>query len=179
MSETQTAPAQTTATFERTVRPHMAAMSKRALRLTGNESDAADLVQDALVRAFRFFHTFTPGTGAAQWLYTVVRNTHYNRCEAAKSRRNTADAHRADTEAMGSANVPSPADAAEASETVSRVRAALESLPAQFADAVRMVDLEGMSTTEAAEAMGCKPGTVNSRAMRGRAKLRAALEAAA
>lgn len=175
MSETQTTPAN----FDRAVRPHLRAMEKRALRLAGNESDAADLVQDALVKAFRFWHTFTPGTGLAQWLNTVLRNTHYTRCESSNSRRRVADAHRANLEAVGAENAPSPAAAAEALERAQMVRAAVESLPETFRAAVTAVDLEGMSAAEAAAALGCPVNTVRSRAKRGRAKLRAALEAAA
>jgi len=175
MNATQTTPAN----FDRTVRPHFRALEKRAMRLTGNDADAADLVQDALVRAFRFWHTFTPGTGVAQWLFTVLRNTHFNRCEGANGRRRVADAHRANLEAVGGENALSPAAAAEALETAQMVRAAVESLPETFRAAVTAIDLEGMSAAEAAAALGCPVNTVRTRALRGRAKLRAALEATA
>ena len=65
-----------------------------------------------------------------------------------------------------------------ANERDQRVRDAIEALPAMYADALRAVDLMGMSSTEAAEALGCAPGTVNSRAYRARAKLKQALGAA-
>lgn len=163
--------------FDRAVRTHLPALSKRALRLTGNDSDAADLVQDTLVRAFRFWHTFTPGTGLAQWLFTILRNTHYTHCEKASRRRGAHADHKVNTEAVGGFSVPSPADAAEQLETAHRVREALETLPAQFAAAVRLVELEGLSIREAAHAMGCAEGTAMSRAKRGRDRLRAVLTA--
>lgn len=163
--------------FERTVGEHYAALNTRALRLTGTESDAADLVQDALVKAYRFWHTFTPGTGARQWLFTVLRTTHYSRCKAAKLRRNTADAHRADTEAMGAEYMPGADTATEALESRQRVREAVESLPESYRGAVRLVDLEGASYREAAEALGCAEGTVMSRLYRGRKRLRETLAA--
>ena len=127
------------------------------------------------MRAFRFWHTFDPGTGARPWAFTILRNTHITRAGRATRRREVYG------EVRQQAPVVAPAEslhgAVEAAETVQRVRDAVAALPPMYADAVRLVDLEGMSTAEAAEALGCAPGTVNSRAYRGRKRLREMLAA--
>jgi RNA polymerase sigma-70 factor (ECF subfamily) len=158
-------------TFDKAAALHTGALMKRALRNTrGNEEEAADLVQDTLLRAFRFWHTFEPGTGLRQWLFTILRNTHITRFNRSKRNREFfADAPAAVDNGADEADVFALVAANEQDE---RVRAAVDSLPPMYAEAVRAVDLMGMSTSEAAEALGCAPGTVNSRAYRARAKLK-------
>lgn len=162
--------------FESTVLPHMDAMYGRALQLTRNPAEAEDLVQEALIRALRFWDSYDPEQGARAWLNTIVRNTFVNHYKAAVRRR---EVHgRAAAEA--SIDYGRPADEAmEGSEVAAQVRAAIDSLPVEFREAVRLVDLEGYAYLEAAEALGVPKGTVMSRLYRGRRRLRAALEGAA
>lgn len=162
--------------FETTVLPHMDAMYGRALQLTRNAAEAEDLVQEALIRALRFWDSYDPAQEPRAWLFTIVRNTFVNHYKAAVRRR---EVHgRAAAEA--SIDRARPADEAmEGSEVADRVRAAVESLPAEFRETVRLVDLEGYAYLEAAEALGVPKGTVMSRLHRGRRRLRAALEGAA
>lgn len=163
--------------FERTVSTHYAAMGRRALRLAGSEAAAADLVQDALVRACRFWHTFDPGTNAKAWLFTILRNTWLSQCKRASRERRVLDTHTECADWMEPAPMPGAADATDAHESRQRVREAVESLPESYREAVRLVDLEGASYREAAEALGCAQGTVMSRLYRGRKRLAAALAA--
>ena len=76
------------AAFEEAALEHLDALFGAALRLTRNESEAQDLVQDALVRAYRFQHHFEPGTNLKAWLLRILTNTfinHYRR--SARERR--------------------------------------------------------------------------------------------
>jgi DNA-directed RNA polymerase specialized sigma24 family protein len=64
--------------FEALAFEHIDALYRAGLRLTRNRWDAEDLVQDAHLRAFRFFHRFQPGTNFKAWLFTILRNTFIN-----------------------------------------------------------------------------------------------------
>src|SRR5262245_4307914 len=65
--------------FEREALPHLPALYSAAVRLTRNDRDAEDLVQDALVRAYRFFDSFEPGTNCKAWLFRILTNVFCNR----------------------------------------------------------------------------------------------------
>src|SRR5450432_2174588 len=65
--------------FEREALPHLPALYAAALRMTRHEKDAEDLVQDALVRAYRFFDTFEAGTNCKAWLFRILTNVFCNR----------------------------------------------------------------------------------------------------
>ena len=74
------------AEFEEVALPFMDAMFNLALNLTRNRKDAEDLVQEAYLRAFRFFDSYQPGTHIKAWLFRILRNTFINRYRAAKVR---------------------------------------------------------------------------------------------
>src|SRR3954463_239302 len=65
--------------FEREALPHLQALYSAAVRLTRNERDAEDLVQDAMLRAYRFFDTFEAGTNCKAWLFRILTNAFCNR----------------------------------------------------------------------------------------------------
>src|SRR5882762_7773345 len=65
--------------FEREALPHLPALYAAALRMTRHEKDAEDLVQDALLRAYRFFDTFEAGTNCKAWLFRILTNVFCNR----------------------------------------------------------------------------------------------------
>src|SRR5215510_13059114 len=67
------------ADFEKEALPHLQAMYSAALRMTRNEKDAEDLVQDTLLRAYRFFDTFQAGTNCKAWLFRILTNVFCNR----------------------------------------------------------------------------------------------------
>src|ERR687889_37992 len=66
------------ARFEDEALKHLDALYRTALRMTRNPADAEDLVQDALVRAFRFYDRFEPGTNFRAWLFKILTNTYIN-----------------------------------------------------------------------------------------------------
>jgi len=147
-----------------------------ALRLTRDPALAEDLVQDAMVRAYRFWDSFKPGTSVKAWLFTILRNTFIN----GYHKRNRARSFKTDVEQqMGSlgpnmalgqpgGEMPSPEEAVSATVTRARIMAALDSIPEDYRTAVMLADLEGMAYKEIADIMDCPIGTVMSRIYRGR-----------
>src|SRR5215471_13071632 len=77
-SESAQEAAATRARFEEEALKHLDALYRTALRMTRNPSDAEDLVQDALVRAYRFYDRFEPGTNFRAWLFKILTNTYIN-----------------------------------------------------------------------------------------------------
>jgi RNA polymerase sigma factor (sigma-70 family) len=154
--------------FEEVVSPHLDAAYNYARELTKNEADAEDFVQDASVRALRFFSSLR-GQDARAWLLTIVRNTWYGQF----SRRDDPDRAAAFNEM--SDDRPDPTLSPEAQimqqQTVDGVRAAIEQLPADFREVIVLRELEGMSYKEIAEVVRIPIGTVMSRLARARDRL--------
>jgi len=142
-----------------------------AMRLTRNRADAEDLVQDTLVKAFRFSDRFTPGTNLRAWLYTILHNTWRNRRRDAARGHVEVDSERVDEAAAGAGSL-------EAGETPERIlmratldadlQAALDALPEAFRQAVWLRDVEEFSYAEIAAMLDVPIGTVMSRISRGR-----------
>jgi RNA polymerase sigma-70 factor (ECF subfamily) len=161
------------ADFEREALPHLPALYSAALRLTRNERDAEDLVQDAMLRAFRFFDTFEAGTNCKAWLFRILTNAFCNRYREREREHEIlteAEASEANVEQFV-AGVSAGRDVESAllgrlvSEDVER---ALAEVPQDFRMAVILADLEDFSYKEIAEIMECPAGTVMSRLYRGR-----------
>jgi RNA polymerase sigma factor (sigma-70 family) len=154
--------------FEEVVMPHLDAAFNYARWLSRNEADAEDVVQDAYVRAFKFFTSFR-GNDARSWLLTIVRNTWYGRFP-----RRAAGVPIVKTDEDGD-DRPDESLSPEAlviqQETVERVRIALEELPADFREVLVLRELEGLSYKEIAAVLGIPIGTVMSRLARGRERL--------
>ena len=154
--------------FEEVVLPHLDAAFNYARWLTKNDADAEDVVQDAYVRALRFFSSLR-GEDARAWLFTIVRNTWYGRFpRRAASPAMTAAAEDADNRADGSLD---PEAQLIQQQTVELVRRALETLPADFREVVVLRELEGLSYKEIAAIVGIPLGTVMSRLARARERL--------
>ena len=162
--------------FEKTALPQLDAMYGAALRLTRNPAEAEDLVQDAYVRAYRFWHTFKTGTSIKAWLFTILRNTFINRYHRANRRRASRNDLEAQLESLGpeaavahpTSKVPGPDAGITQSITRDRIMAALETIPEDYRTSVMLADLEGLAYKEIAEVMDCPIGTVMSRIFRGR-----------
>src|SRR5438046_9564566 len=84
--------------FEELALPHLDSLYGTALRLTHNEKDAEDLVQDALLRAFRFFHRFERGTNVKAWLFKILSNTFANKYRKRQRERTILDEVQTQTE---------------------------------------------------------------------------------
>jgi RNA polymerase sigma-70 factor (ECF subfamily) len=167
--------------FELQALPHTDALYGTALRMTRNDRDAEDLVQDTLLRAYRFFHKFERGTNCKAWLFKILTNTFINRYHKGRRDREIAQtaADEAATQEILSAEVTHATrdpEGALASRLLSDdVVRALEALPADFRLAVLLCDVEEFSYKEIADIMDCPVGTVMSRLFRGRRLLQRAL----
>jgi RNA polymerase sigma-70 factor (ECF subfamily) len=143
-----------------------------AMKMTRSHAEAEDLVQDTLVRAWRFWGSFRRGTNVKAWLYTIMRNTFIN----GYHRNGRAAAIGPAVALANSMSQPPEADdVVTARLTAARIREALELLPRDFRLAVELADLEGLSYKEIAELMECPIGTVMSRIYRGRRQMHALL----
>src|ERR1700682_4314850 len=122
--------------------PHLDAAFNYARWLTKNDADAEDVVQDAYVRALRFFSSLR-GEDARAWLLTIVRNTWYGRLprRAGGGMLIVADE---DPDSRADAS-PDPEAQLIQQQTVDEVRRALEALPADFREALVLRELEGLS----------------------------------
>jgi RNA polymerase sigma-70 factor, ECF subfamily len=168
--------------FEQQVRPYLAQLYPAALRMTRNASDAEDLVQETLAKAFIAFHQFTPGTNLRAWLHKILSTTFVNSYR--KTRRQPVLAAAPDLPEgwqRGSEAIAGVVRSAEA-EALDRlgdseVLRALRDLPTDFRTAVYLADIEGYPYREVAAMMGTPIGTVMSRLHRGRDRLRRALAA--
>ena len=168
--------------FERQVGPYLAQLYPAALRMTRNASDAEDLVQETLAKAYVGFHQFTPGTNLRAWLYKILSNTFVNSYR--KTRRqpvlavapDLTDGWQAGNDASGPVARSAEAEALDRLGD-SEVLRALRDLPTDFRTAVYLADIEGYPYREVAAMMGTPIGTVMSRLHRGRDRLRRALAA--
>jgi RNA polymerase sigma-70 factor (ECF subfamily) len=155
--------------FEQLVLPHLDAAYNLARWLTRQKQDADDVVQEAYLRAFRFFPTFRGGDARA-WLMTIVRNTCYNWLQA---NRRLADATEFDEELFtDDSQVPNPEEIALQNATGALVRRAIDKLPAHFREVLILRELEGLSYREIADITGMPAGTVMSSLARARRRLR-------
>jgi RNA polymerase sigma-70 factor (ECF subfamily) len=155
--------------FEEALLPHLDAAYNLARWLTGNDHDAEDVVQDAYVRAMKFFDGFR-GSGGRAWMLAIVRNTCYTWL-----RRNRGHEPLAvfDEEAHGLADeAQNPAALLLEKEGRELLREALEALPVEFREMVVLRDLEGLSYKEIAGVVEVPLGTVMSRLGRARERLR-------
>jgi len=157
--------------FEETVLPHLDAAFNYARWLTKNEAEAEDVVQDACVRAMRFFSSLR-GEDARAWLFTIVRNAWYSRL----SRKSTvAGSGLNDAEREAPDSALDPEERLLQQHTVALVRAALEALPVDFREVIVLREIEGLSYKEIAAVTGVPIGTEMSRLARARERLQVIL----
>lgn len=163
--------------FERDVLPMVDRLYGFAVYLCGNREEAQDLVQDTLVKAFRSFARFTPGTNLKAWLYTIMTNTHKNNRRRRSNHWIELDESllHGDEEIAWSKAPESPEVVAIRKTVGDTVRQGIERLPPDFRAVVLLADFEGYSYREISDILGCPMGTVMSRLHRGRRALKAAL----
>ena len=160
--------------FEREVMPHLQALYGVALRMTRSEGDAEDLVQDTILRAYRFWDGYTAGSNCRAWLMRILTNVFRNRYrERAREQEILGEAETSAAN-LGQFQGRAPRDAESAlfGRMLSRdVEKALATLPPEFRLPVILADLEDLSYKEIADIMECPAGTVMSRLFRGRRML--------
>ena len=169
--------------FEEVALPHMDALFNLGLNLTRNRKDAEDLVQEAYLRAYRFFDSYKTGTNIKAWLFRILRNTFINRYRAARARPESVDFDKIEaiyervvTEEHQSRNPrPSPEDRVVHGVMDETIRKALAELPEEYRTVVLLTLVEDMAYKEVAEVLSIPIGTVMSRLHRGRKHLQTAL----
>lgn len=158
--------------FEQVVMPHLDAAYNLARWLVRNPADAEDNVQEAYLRAYKFFAGYQGGDARA-WLLKIVRNTCYSFLE---KNRPAELSEEFDEKVHAVEAGPPDAETTLVQSAESRMlREALEELPVNFREALILRELEGLSYKEIAEVTGLPMGTVMSSLARGRAKLREVL----
>ena len=158
--------------FEEAVLPHLDAAYNLARWLARNEEDAQDIVQEAYLRAFRFFPAFRGGDPHS-WIMKIVRNTCYTWLH---QNRPLQGALEFDENLFSSdSRAPNPEEVVLQNDSGALVRKALEKLPTNFREVLVLRELEGMSYKEIAEITGMAPGTVMSSLSRARDRFRQAL----
>ncbi len=141
-----------------------------ALRTVRNPSDASDVLQDAMVSAFRRASSFRGDSAVLTWMYRIVVNAGLDRLRRNAVRRTEPLPEDADRDATMSVASTSD-DSLLARETRADIARALDAINADQRAAIILVDMEGYSVDEAARLLGCAPGTIKSRCSRGRARL--------
>jgi RNA polymerase sigma-70 factor (ECF subfamily) len=151
--------------FEQEALRHLDALYRTALRMTRNPSDAEDLVQDALIRAYRFYDRFEPGTNFRAWLFKILTNTYINSYRRKQGR--PTESSLEDTEDFFLYNQLSGANGervTDVEDTVldqlgaDAIQRAIDQLPPQFRTTVQLADVEGLSYADIAEATRWRKG---------------------
>ena len=161
--------------FRREVLPHLDAAYNLARWIVGSDSDAQDVVQEAVLRALKSFDQWRGGAGNARaWLLTIVRNCSYTRRQSVRRQRDVAEfdesSHiRDDGRTDPGAILLRQLDGA-------RVRDAIASLPEEYREAIVLREFEQLDYKKMAAVMGVPIGTVMSRLSRARERLRSALQ---
>ena len=155
--------AATTSDFKEAMLRELPRLRAYAAGLTGSISEADDLVQDALLRIWRFREAFSPGTNLSAWMFQILRNEFFTQRRKPRLPTETIEA----SPARAVATLPSQ-------EWQMRYRELLEALPrlpAQNRDALLLVVAGGLSYEDAARSSGCDVGVFRGRVYRARAQL--------
>jgi RNA polymerase sigma-70 factor (ECF subfamily) len=158
--------------FEQEILPHLDAAYNLARWLIRNEQDAQDAVQEAYLRAFRFFPSFRGGNARA-WLLKIVRNACYTWLNVNRPLQEATEFD--EVYFPPDSRVLNPEEAVLRNDNVMLVRKALATLPPNFREVLILRELEGMSYREIADITGMPAGTVMSSLSRARGALRQTL----
>lgn len=163
--------------------PHKDYLYIACLYLARQRDEAEDVFQETYLRAFRFFHQFTPGTNCRAWLLTIMHNVFKNRYPHYQRANQTLEfdvvAHEYEKKRLADSDAgrDDPADLLLSQLVDSEITDALKTLPEEYRSTLLLVDIEELTYEEAANVLGCPIGTVRSRLARARRLLRAALAA--
>lgn len=165
--------------FQDEMLPHLDAIYNFALRLTADPNDAEDLVQDTIVKAFRFFSSYEKGTNAKAWLFRILKNSYIN-----NYRKKSKQPHHVDYSDISQFYETVRSEQSETTDLEDlmyremlddQVTKALTELPEDFRTVVLLCDVEGFTYEEIANMLDVPIGTIRSRLHRGRNLLRAQL----
>jgi RNA polymerase sigma-70 factor, ECF subfamily len=166
--------------FEDEALPHLDALYTMAIRLARNPDDANDLLQETVLRAYRFFHQFESGTNCRAWMLTILFNNFRNGYRKSSREQPASSAeefeHKVEGESLRADPAGSNPEALVSAQGMEgEVETALAGLPAEFREAIVLVDIEELSYQEVSGVLNIPIGTVKSRVSRGRAMLREVL----
>jgi RNA polymerase sigma-70 factor, ECF subfamily len=165
--------------FARCALPHMDQVYTAGRYLTRNKEEAEDLLQETFLRAYRFWHQFTPGTNCKAWLITILHNNFKNRYRDRYREQQTVEFDEAvygpESAATADLSRTNPEELVFSQLLDDEMERALQSLPVEFLETVVLVDIQELTYEEAASVLGCPIGTIRSRLSRGRQLLHAAL----
>lgn len=167
--------------FTRDAEPLFDVLSRGARRLTRNDADAEDLLQDTLLHAYIGFRTFQDGSNLKAWLFRILYNRWVSTHRAKRSRPAEVSAgDLTERDLTGSPERHSAGGRSAEAEVLDAlpdhdIKSALAALPDDFREAIYYADVEGYTYAETAAMLGIPQGTVMSRASRGRQRLRIAL----
>lgn len=163
--------------FDKEFMPHINSMYNFALRLTNDEDDANDLVQDTYLKAFRFISSFEKGTNAKAWLFRILKNSFINDYRKKTKEPSKVDYQEVETfyDSEEAAGTDQTTDLR--AETVQdllgdEIANALNSLPVDFRTVIILCDIEGFTYEEMAKILDIPIGTVRSRLHRARQLLK-------
>jgi len=156
-------------TWQQDVIALIPALRAFAWSLSRNGSDADDLVQDTLIKAWTHRDKFEPGTNLRAWLFTILRNTFYT--NAVRRRREVGDENGKHAATLQAAPTQ------DWSVALRSLQQALHKLPDEHREALVLVGAAGLTYEEAAEICGCALGTIKSRVNRARSRLLKILDA--
>jgi RNA polymerase sigma factor (sigma-70 family) len=157
--------------FDEAVLPHLDAAYNLARWLTRNDQDAQDVVQEASLRAFKYWKGFS-GRDCRSWLLAIVRNTFYSWLHQQRVQPElTEDGEVDDVDN----SIPDPERMLLQNRDREMLNVALEDLPVEFREALVLREIEGLSYKEIADIAGVPIGTVMSRLARGRRRLQSYL----
>ncbi len=169
-SESSHLPRNKAANFEETILPHLDAAYNLARWLTRDGTDAEDVVQEAYLRAFKFFDGFNGGNSRS-WILKIVRNTCYSWLQKNRDHEPTTEFD----EGQHSVEVRDQEAVLIGNIDTQMLKRLLDELPSEFREIVILRELEGMSYKEIAGIADLPLGTVMSRLARARAKLHTGL----
>ncbi len=174
-------PARDHSEFQLVAMPQADALYGAALRMTREPSSAEDLVQETLLRAYRFWHKFQKGTNVKAWLFRIQTNIFINRYRKKQTEQKVMDDRQIDDllqrfAAQESTFIPPDTRDDFLKEVIGdEVLAALDELPFDFRMTVLLADMHDLSYKEIADVLDCPVGTVMSRLHRARKLLQARL----
>jgi RNA polymerase sigma-70 factor, ECF subfamily len=164
--------------FQRDALPLLDSLYGAALRMTRNPADAEDLVQETMLRAYRSFDRFEPGTNLKAWLFRILTNAYINTYRKKQREPQKVSQDQIEDFDLYQELKDHDPDLTRTPENIvldslvdSDILEAIEDLPEQFRLAVVLSDIEGFSYAEMAEIMDVPMGTVMSRLHRGRRAL--------
>jgi RNA polymerase sigma factor (sigma-70 family) len=160
--------------FETQMLPLMPEAYNLARWFMKNEPDARDAVQEAYLKAFRYFESFKGDSGRA-WLLRIVRNVCYDALRAKESQLDTISLDDEAAIEVPDSN-PGPSALAIQNATKIHIREALEALPLEFKTVIILREFEGLSYKEISDIVGAPVGTVMSRLSRARRQLAVLLQ---